>query len=59
MTKRFFGFLFFCGFSTQFPYTISKASSLWSAKVLSQEDSKFTDLVLLDVKNAFSSLQTL
>jgi hypothetical protein len=51
------GFYFFGGFSTQFPNTISKASSLCSAKVLSQEDSKFADLVLQRIKEVlfFSS----
>jgi hypothetical protein len=43
---------FFHGFSTQFPNTISKASSLRSAKVSSQEDSKFDDLVLHGVRKA-------
>jgi hypothetical protein len=45
-------FIFLCGYSTQFPNTISKASSLYSAKVLSQEDSKFADPVLCGVKKA-------
>jgi hypothetical protein len=36
--------------STQFPNTISKTSSLCSAKVLSQEDSKFAHLVLHGIK---------
>jgi hypothetical protein len=45
-------FYFFRGFSTQFPNTISKASSIYSAKVLSQEDSKFVDRVLQGAKNA-------
>jgi hypothetical protein len=43
------GFYSFCGFSTQFPNTTSKASSLCSTKVLSQEDSKSIGLVLLGV----------
>jgi hypothetical protein len=46
----FWFFFFFCGFSAQFPNTISKASSLYSEKVLSQEDSKFVDHVLHSVK---------
>jgi hypothetical protein len=37
--KIFWVFVYFYGFSTQFPNTISKASSLNSEKVLSQEDS--------------------
>jgi hypothetical protein len=44
------GFSLFYGFSTQFPNIISKASTLCSAKVLSQEDSKIVDLVLQGVK---------
>jgi hypothetical protein len=46
----FLDFYFFCGFSTQFSNTISKASTLRSAKVLNQEHSKFADLVLHGVK---------
>jgi hypothetical protein len=46
-------FIYFLGrFSTQFPNATSKASSLCSAKVLSQEDSKFVDHVLHGVKKA-------
>jgi hypothetical protein len=47
-----FLFPFFPKFSTQFPNTISKALSLCSIKVLSQEDSKFADHVLQGVKKA-------
>jgi hypothetical protein len=43
-------FYFFC--STQFPNTISKASNLCSAKVLSQEDSKFADPVFRGCKKS-------
>jgi hypothetical protein len=43
-------FLFFYGFSTQIPNTISKASTLHSTKVLNQEDSKFVEPILLVVK---------
>jgi hypothetical protein len=50
--KVFWVFIYFCEFSTQFSNTISKASSLCSAKVLSQEDSKFADLVLQGVKKS-------
>jgi hypothetical protein len=39
--KEFLDFYSFYGFSTQFLNTISKASTLCSAKFLSQEDSKF------------------
>jgi hypothetical protein len=53
MKKIIFGvFIFIGGFSTQFPNIISKASSLCSAKILSQEDSKFPGLVLQGVKEA-------
>jgi hypothetical protein len=45
-------FVFFGGFSTQFSNTISRASSLCSAKVLSHEELKFVDLVLQGVKKA-------
>jgi hypothetical protein len=48
--KDILGFYYFCRFSTQFPNTISKASSLCCAIVLSQEDSKFADLILNGVK---------
>jgi hypothetical protein len=48
--KDIWDFYYFCRFSTQFPYTISKASSLCCAIVLSQEDSKLADLVLHGVK---------
>jgi hypothetical protein len=43
-------FYFFCKFSTQFPNKISKASTLYSAKVLSQEHSKYYDLGLDGIK---------
>jgi hypothetical protein len=46
------------GFSTQFPNITPKASTLCSAKVLCQEDSKFAHPVLQGVK-IFSSLQML
>jgi hypothetical protein len=39
-----FGFLFFYGFSTQSPNIILKVSTLCSAKVVSEEDSKFANL---------------
>jgi hypothetical protein len=58
--KDFLGFYFSCEFSTQFSNTISKASSLCSTKLFSQEDSKFADHVLQGekkIKN--SSLQIL
>jgi hypothetical protein len=54
--KIFWIFAFFHGFSTQSPNIILKASTLCSAKVVSQEDSKF---VLQGVKKLFSSSQTL
>jgi hypothetical protein len=54
--KDFWISIFFYGFSTQSPNIISKASTLCSAKVVSQEDSKF---VLQGVKKLFSSSQTL
>ena len=41
--KTFLSFYFYCRFSTQFPNTRSKPSSLCSAKILSQEDSKFAN----------------
>jgi hypothetical protein len=50
--KIFWNFIFFGGFSTQFLNKISKASSLCSAKVLSQEDSKFDDPVLQGIKRS-------
>jgi hypothetical protein len=55
------GFYFFGGFSTQYRNTISKSSSLYSAKILSQEDSKFADPVLHGVKKAlfFTSKTTI
>jgi hypothetical protein len=43
---------FFGGFSIQFSKVESKASSLCSIKVLSQEDSKFADHALHGVKKA-------
>jgi hypothetical protein len=45
-------FMNFYEFPTQFPNTISKASTLCSAKDLSQEDSKITHHVLQGVKKA-------
>jgi hypothetical protein len=56
MKKRFFWiFISFCGFSTQFPITMSKGPSLCSAKFLSQEDSKFANRVFVRCeKNSFS-----
>jgi hypothetical protein len=48
--KGFWILFYFNGFSTQFPKTISKTSTLCS--VLSQEDSKFAELILQDVKRA-------
>jgi hypothetical protein len=45
-------FLFLYRFSTQFPNTISKASTLRSEKILSQENSKFVNCILHVVKNA-------
>jgi hypothetical protein len=50
-------YIFFNGFSTQFPNTISKASTLRSAKVLSQEDSKFVEHIFQVVRETlfFSS----
>jgi hypothetical protein len=53
------GFLSFNEFSTQFPNTISKASTLCRAKLLSQEDSKFVETTLQGVREVFSSLKTL
>jgi hypothetical protein len=44
--KDILDFNFFIGFSTQFPNTISKASTLCSANFLSQEDLKFADSIL-------------
>jgi hypothetical protein len=40
----------FNGFSTQFLHTITKTLTLSSTKALSQEDSKFVDLVLHGAK---------
>jgi hypothetical protein len=48
--KIFWVFIFFCRFSIQFLNTISKASSFCGANVLSQEYSKFVDLVLQGVE---------
>jgi hypothetical protein len=55
MTKKkdFIELLFFYGFSTQFPKTISKASTLHSTKVLSQENSKLLKLFGGCKKNSF------
>jgi hypothetical protein len=50
--KYFLRFYFLCGYSTQFPNTISKASSMCSAKILSQKDLKFADPILHVVKKA-------
>jgi hypothetical protein len=52
--KYFLKFYFFGGFLTQFSQKISKASTLCSIEVLSQEDSKFFDLDLHNVKRSFS-----
>jgi hypothetical protein len=46
-------FIYFYGFSTQFPNIISKASRLCSEIFLGQVDSKFVDPILQGVKNAF------
>jgi hypothetical protein len=51
--KILWNFYFFYGFSTQFPDTISKASTVRSAKVLRQEDSKFVERILQVVKKTF------
>jgi hypothetical protein len=42
-------FIFFYGFSTQHPNIISKAPTLYSAKVLSRGNLEFVDLVLQGV----------
>jgi hypothetical protein len=49
----FLGFNLFYGFSTQYVSIISKASTLCSATVLSQEDPKFVDCILQGVKKGF------
>jgi hypothetical protein len=46
-------FLFFNGFSTQFPNMISKALTLYSTKVSSQENSKFVEPILEVVNEKF------
>jgi hypothetical protein len=51
--KDFLGFnFFFNGFSTQFPKIIFKTSTLCSAKILSQEDSKIANPILKGVKKS-------
>ena len=45
--KDFFGHLFFYGFSTQFPDITSKVFTLYSTKVLSQENLKFVDPIFI------------
>jgi hypothetical protein len=57
--KYFLDFYFLCGFLTQSLNIISKASTLCSTKVLSQEGSKFVDLFCKVLKKLFSSLQML
>jgi hypothetical protein len=44
--------MYFNGFLIQFPNTIIKALTLRSAKILSQEDSKFIEPILQVVKNS-------
>jgi hypothetical protein len=44
--KVFWNTYLFYEFSTQFPKTVLKAFTLYSVEVLSQEDSKFAELVL-------------
>jgi hypothetical protein len=46
------GGFFSYGFSTQFPNIKSKTSTLYNAKVLSQEDLKFVDPTLQGAKKA-------
>ena len=46
-------FLFFNGFSAQFPNMISKALILCSTKVLSQENSEFVEPILEVVNKKF------
>jgi hypothetical protein len=52
MKIKIFWVFIFCGFSAQFPNTISKASSFYIVKILSQEDSKIADPILKGVKKA-------
>jgi len=50
MKMKLLSIFYWYGFSTQSSKTILKTSSLDSAKILSQEDSKFDDPVWKDAK---------
>jgi hypothetical protein len=50
--KIYWNFYLFYGFSTQFPNTISKDSTLCGTKVLIQENSKFADPIFTCCKKS-------